>query len=68
MMKKLSLKRAYTPKQRKVLKIAMSDDFRTLILDGAVRTGKTVVNNDVFMHDVLRVSRIAKRNKDFSPQ
>ena len=53
MMKKLSLKRAYTPKQRKVLKIAMSDDFRTLILDGAVRTGKTVVNNDVFMHDVL---------------
>lgn len=34
--KKLSLKRAYTPKQRKVLKIAMSDDFRTLILDGAV--------------------------------
>lgn len=68
MKQKLTLKKAYTRKQRQVLNIAMSDDFRTLILDGAVRTGKTVVNNDVFLHDVLRVSLIAKSNGNYSPQ
>ena len=65
---KLTLKHAYTAKQREALNIAMGGDFRTLILDGAVRTGKTVVNNDAFVYDVLRVSRLPEKERGRRPQ
>lgn len=34
-------------------------DFKILILTGAVRTGKTVVDNDIFLMDLKRVRKLA---------
>lgn len=63
-----TLKNAYTLKQREALHVAFDGDFRMLILHGAVRTGKTVVNNDAFVADVLRISRLPQKERGRRPQ
>jgi len=49
----------YTPKQLQVLDKIWNDDFFICGLHGAKRAGKTVVNNDAFISELLRVRRIA---------
>ena len=49
----------YTPKQLQVLNRIWNDDFFICGLHGAKRAGKTVVNNDAFISELLRVRRIA---------
>ena len=49
----------YTPKQMQVLDRIWNDDFFICGLHGAKRAGKTVVNNDAFISELLRVRRIA---------
>ncbi|WP_373786689.1 PBSX family phage terminase large subunit [Jeotgalibaca porci] len=49
----------YTPKQLQVLDRIWNDDFFICGLHGAKRAGKTVVNNDAFISELLRVRRIA---------
>lgn len=49
----------YTPKQIKVLQALKRDDWRLLINYGAVRSGKTVVDNDAFLFELRRIRKIA---------
>src|SRR5574344_2035828 len=51
----------YTPKQLQVLTKIWNDDFFICGLHGAKRAGKTVVNNDVFISELIRVRQIADK-------
>lgn len=52
----------YTPKQLQVLDRIWNDDFFICGLHGAKRAGKTVVNNDAFISELIRVREIADKN------
>jgi len=45
----------YTKKQQEIYHRCISDDFFMLINHGAKRTGKTILNNDLFLRELLRV-------------
>lgn len=64
----MSLNDLYSPKQQEVLRFAMNRDFFMLINHGAKRSGKTVVDNDLFLHELKRVRRIADQNGVALPQ
>ncbi|ELC8400406.1 PBSX family phage terminase large subunit [Clostridium perfringens] len=49
----------YHPKQLKVMKFAMTNDYFMLINHGAKRTGKTILDNDLFLYELRRVRKIA---------
>ena len=49
----------YTPKQLGILRRVYNDDWFMLILHGAKRSGKTKLNNDLFLQEVLRVKQKA---------
>ena len=51
----------YHPKQIEVLKYAMNEDYFMLINHGAKRTGKTILNNDLFLFELRRVREIADK-------
>lgn len=51
----------YTPKQLQVLDRIWNDDFFICGLHGAKRAGKTIVNNDAFISELLRVRKIADK-------
>lgn len=55
------LKNLYTPKQIEVLSRIWSEDFFICGLHGAKRAGKTVVNNDTFISELVRVRKIADK-------
>lgn len=44
----------YSPKQEEILRRTQQNDFFMLILHGAVRAGKTQLNNDLFLMELLR--------------
>lgn len=54
------IKRLYTPKQLEVLKRARADDWFMMINHGAVRAGKTIVDNDLFLFELRRIREQAK--------
>lgn len=58
----------YHPKQQKVMNFAMNNDYFMLINHGAKRTGKTIVNNDLFIQELRRVKKIAKKLGIKKPQ
>ena len=58
-MMKLDLSKAYSPKQIEVLKACRSSDWFMLINHGAKRSGKTQVDNDLFLQELIRVRGIA---------
>lgn len=51
----------YHEKQLEVLRYAMNEDYFMLINHGAKRTGKTVLNNDLFLFELRRVREIANK-------
>lgn len=55
----MTVKELYTPKQIQVLHTLKRKDWRLLINYGAVRSGKTVVDNDVFLFELRRVRKLA---------
>ncbi|WP_047999407.1 PBSX family phage terminase large subunit [Lactiplantibacillus herbarum] len=57
----MAINELYTPKQVQVLKTLRRTDWRLLINYGAVRSGKTVVDNDVFLMELRRVRAVADR-------
>lgn len=57
-----------TPKQLQVLKTYQKGDFRNLILTGAVRSGKTFIDNLLFLYEIRRTARMAKLEGDKHPQ
>ena len=64
----MGLDRLYSPKQQEVLRFAANNDFFMLINHGAKRSGKTVIDNDLFLQELRRVRRIADINGVSSPQ
>lgn len=57
----MSVNQVLTKKQRHVLIELSKEDWFIAILHGAVRSGKTFVNNILFLREIKRVSEIAKR-------
>ena len=63
----MNLNKLYTPKQIEILKRTNTSDFFILGLHGAKRTGKTVINNDIFLRELRRVRKIADHLKIKEP-
>ena len=64
----MSLNDLYSPRQQEVLHFALNNDYFMLINHGAKRSGKTVVDNDLFLYELRRVRNIANRNGYALPQ
>lgn len=63
----LSLADVLTEKQQAVLQSYLHDDWRVLILSGAVRAGKTWISDWLFLLELKRVRELAKKNGDPHP-
>ena len=63
----VDLNALYTPKQLEVLTSIWERDWFICGLHGAKRAGKTVVNNDAFMSELVRVREIADELKIDEP-
>lgn len=55
----MSIDRIYHAKQQQVLRRAMGGDYFMLINHGAKRSGKTVLDNDLFLYELIRAKRNA---------
>lgn len=64
----MSLSDYLTPKQYQVLHTYLHDDFDMLILTGAIRSGKTFIDNLLFIYELKRTAELAKKNRDKHPQ
>ncbi len=64
----MSINALYHKKQQAVLCRAMSSDYYMLINHGAKRSGKTIVDNDLFLYELQRVRDIADKTGIGSPQ
>ncbi|BDR66988.1 hypothetical protein K144312032_12160 [Clostridium tetani] len=51
----------YHKKQLEVMKFAMTNDYFMLINHGAKRTGKTILDNDLFLYELRRVRKMANK-------
>lgn len=65
---KNKLKALYHDKQYEVLEHALNHDFFMLINHGAKRTGKTILNNDLFLQELTRIKKIADDEGVKDPQ
>lgn len=52
----------YTKKQVEIISVTQSQDWFMLINSGAKRSGKTVLNNDLFLMELLRVKKLAEED------
>lgn len=64
----MAVSQLLTAKQERVLYSYLRDDWKIMILSGAFRAGKTVMNNYLFMIELKRIARLAKAQKDPHPQ
>lgn len=64
----VDLGKLYSPKQVDVLKFAMNSDYFMLINSGAKRSGKTVINNDLFLYELKRIKALADQHGVPEPQ
>lgn len=62
------LSELYTEKQIQILKDTSKSDWFMLINHGAKRTGKTILNNDLFLRELMRVRKIADAEGIDRPQ
>lgn len=62
------LNKIYTPKQIDILKACRNTDWFMLINHGAKRSGKTQLDNDIFLQELIRVRRIADELGIDTPQ
>ena len=58
----LMLTNIYTEKQVEIINITQNQDWFMLINSGAKRSGKTVLNNDLFLMELMRVKQLAKQD------
>lgn len=63
-----SINKIYTKKQQEIYSEVGSRDWFMLILHGAKRSGKTQLNNDLFLRELFRVRKIADMEKVEKPQ
>lgn len=64
----MSLGNILTKKQSQVLHSYLTDNWKYMILGGAVRAGKTVIDNYLFFMELKRVAKKAKEDKEPHPQ
>lgn len=64
----MNLSSIYTPKQIEVLRTCRNQDWFMLINHGAKRSGKTQVDNDLFIQELMRVRRTADELGIDTPQ
>lgn len=64
----MALNNVLTDKQAKVLHTYLTKRFKILILCGAVRAGKTYIDNLIFLYELMRVAKLAKQLDDKHPQ
>lgn len=64
----MSLADYLAPKQLEVLHTYLHGDFDMLVLTGAIRSGKTFIDNLLFIFELRRVAQMAKTNHDKHPQ
>lgn len=57
-----------TNKQQQVLNSYLHNDWKFLILTGAFRAGKTIMNNYLFIMELKRIARLSIQRKDPHPQ
>ena len=58
----------FTPKQVKVFHTYKTKPFKIMILSGAVRSGKTFIDNVLFLNELKRVAKLAKLRGDKHPR
>lgn len=63
----MALNQLLTNKQLEVLRSYLTDDWKYLILTGAVRAGKTVIDNYLFLLELKRIAKLAAKNHDPHP-
>ncbi len=63
-----NLSALYTDKQINILKATERRDWFMLINHGAKRTGKTILNNDLFLRELMRVRKTADDEGVETPQ
>ncbi|OXC12285.1 terminase [Lactobacillus crispatus] len=64
----MALSNVLTNKQAEVLHTYLTKRFKILILCGAVRAGKTYIDNLIFLYELMRVDKLAKQLDDKHPQ
>lgn len=64
----MALNNVLTDKQAEVLHTYLTKRFKILILCGAVRAGKTYIDNLIFLYELMRVAKLAKQLNDKHPQ
>lgn len=64
----MGLNNLLTAKQQEVLHTYLEGDFKTMILTGAVRSGKTFIDNLLFLYELRRVKEQAKIEDEKHPQ
>ena len=64
----MGLNNLLTAKQQEVLHTYLEGDFKTMILTGAVRSGKTFIDNLLFLYELRRVKEQAKLEDEKHPQ
>ncbi|MCZ3746554.1 PBSX family phage terminase large subunit [Limosilactobacillus vaginalis] len=57
-----------TAKQQAVLHTYLKGDFKTMILTGAIRSGKTFIDNLLFLYELRRVKKQAELEGEKHPQ
>lgn len=64
----MNLNSIYTPKQIEIMKACRNTDWFMLINHGAKRSGKTQLDNDIFLQELMRVRGIANKLGIDTPQ
>lgn len=64
----MAIQNLLTPKQTAVLSSYLYDDWKYLILSGAVRSGKTYIDNYLFLLELRRVRKLSEKRHDPRPQ
>lgn len=64
----MNLNAIYTPKQIEVMKACRAADWFMLVNHGAKRSGKTQLDNDIFLQELMRVRKVADQQGITTPQ
>lgn len=64
----MSLSDQFTAKQREVLHDYLTGDFKMMILTGAIRSGKTFIDNLLFLYELKRTALQATKTDNLHPQ
>lgn len=64
----MSLSDQFTAKQREVLHDYLTGDFKMMILTGAIRSGKTFIDNLLFLYELKRTASQAAKTGNLHPQ